>query len=199
MYRAYREMTIPAGPEWVEEHIRRLSANGIQTHFQLAGVSQLETVERMMRRGVCNVPLIMTWVAIGGGFEAPNLYNLANFVRATPDGAVLTLETSMLNVLPINMMAIAMGLHVRCGIEDNIWTQDRKAKMSSVKQIEQLVRISREFGREVADAQGSAPHLPDRRPSTGTPTKRWRRTVSRRTASRSSARSCGPPVERGQR
>jgi hypothetical protein len=55
-------------------------------------------------------------------------------------------------VLPLNMMAIAMGLHVRCGIEDNIWTQDRKAKMGSVKQIEQLVRISREFGREVADA-----------------------------------------------
>jgi hypothetical protein len=70
-----------------------------------------------------------------------------------PDGAVLTLETSMLNVLPINMMAIAMGLHVRCGIEDNIWTQDRKAKMSSVKQIEQLVRMSREFGREVANGK----------------------------------------------
>jgi hypothetical protein len=51
------------------------------------------------------------------------------------------------------MMAIAMGLHVRCGIEDNIWTQDRKAKMSSVKQIEQLVRISREFGREVANGK----------------------------------------------
>ena len=106
-----------------------------------------------MRRGACNVPLILTWVAIGGGFDAPNIYNLANFVRAVPDGAVLTLETSMLNVLPINMMAIAMGLHVRCGIEDNIWTQDRKAKMSSVKQIEQLVRISREFGREVANGK----------------------------------------------
>jgi uncharacterized protein (DUF849 family) len=146
-------MTIPAGPSWVEEHIKRLSANGIQTHFQLANITQLETVERMMRRNVCNVPLILTWVAIGGGFDAPNIYNLANFVRAVPDGAVLTLETSMLNVLPINMMAIAMGLHVRCGIEDNIWTQDRKAKMGSVKQIEQLVRISREFGREVADGK----------------------------------------------
>jgi uncharacterized protein (DUF849 family) len=152
-YRAYREMTIPAGPEWVEEHIRRLSAKGIQTHFQLANITQLETVERMMRRGVCNVPLILTWVAIGGGFDAPNLYNLANFVRAVPDGAVLTLETSMLNVLPLNMMAIALGLHVRCGIEDNIWTQDRKAKLGSVKQIEQLVRIARECSREVADAQ----------------------------------------------
>ncbi len=150
-YRAYREMTIPAGPEWVEEHISRLSAKGIQTHFQLAGVTQIETVERMMRRGVCNVPLILTWVAIGGGFEAPNLYNLANFVRACPDGSVLTLETSMLNVLPLNMMAMAMGLHVRCGIEDNIWTQDRSRKMGTVLQIEQLVRISREIGRAVAN------------------------------------------------
>ncbi|WP_310461802.1 3-keto-5-aminohexanoate cleavage protein [Sphaerotilus sp.] len=153
LYRAYREMTIPAGPEWVEEHIRRLSAKGIQTQFQLANITQLETVERMMRRGVCNVPLILTWVAIGGGFDAPNLYNLANFVRAVPDGAVLTLETSMLNVLPINMMAIALGLHVRCGNEDNLWQQDRKAKMGSVRQIEQLVRIARECGREVADGQ----------------------------------------------
>ena len=152
-YRAYREMTIPAGPEWVEEHIKRLSASGIQTQFQLGSLTQLETVERMMRRGTCNVPLILTWVAIGGGQEAPNLYNLASFVRAVPDGAVLTLETAMLNVLPINMMAIAMGMHVRCGIEDNIWTQDRKAKMSSVKQIEQLVRISREFGREIANGK----------------------------------------------
>lgn len=150
MRRAYEEMTIPAGPEWVEEHIRRLSANGVQTHFQLANITQLETVERMMRRGTCNVPLILTWVALGGGFDAPNLYNLANFVRGVPDGAVLTLESSMLNVLPLNMMAIAMGLHVRCGIEDNIWTQRRERKMSSVEQVEQLVRISREFGRDIA-------------------------------------------------
>jgi uncharacterized protein (DUF849 family) len=95
----------------------------------------------------------MNWVAIGGGMDAPNIYNLANFVRATPDGAVLTLESSMRNVLPINMMAIAMGLHVRCGIEDNLWTQDRKSKMSTVRQIEQLVRLSREFGREVASGK----------------------------------------------
>jgi uncharacterized protein (DUF849 family) len=106
-----------------------------------------------MRNGTCNVPLILTWVAIGGGFDQPNIYNLANFVRAVPDGAVLTLETSMLNVLPINMMAIALGLHVRCGIEDNLWTQDRRGKMSSVQQVEQLVRISRELGREIASGK----------------------------------------------
>jgi uncharacterized protein (DUF849 family) len=149
-YNAYREMVVPSGPGWAEEHVRRLSAAGIQSAFQFYNINSFETVERMIRRGVYMGPLVMNWVAISGGMDAPNIYNLANFLRAVPDGAMLTVESSMRNVLPINMMGMAMGLHVRCGIEDNLWTQDRKAKMSTVKQIEQLVRLSREFGREIA-------------------------------------------------
>ena len=152
VFNAYKEMTVPAQPGWAEEHIRRLSAAGIQSAFQCYNINSFESVERLMRRGIYKGPLVLNWVAIGGGMDAPNIYNLANFVRACPDGSVLTLESSMLNTLPVNMMAIAMGLHVRCGIEDNLWTQDRKEKMSSVRQIEQLVRISTEFGRGIADA-----------------------------------------------
>jgi len=152
-YNAYREMVVPSGPGWAEEHVRRLSAAGIQSAFQFYNINSFETVERMIRRGVYKGPLVMNWVAISGGMDAPNIYNLANFLRAVPDGAMLTVESSMRNVLPINMIGMAMGLHVRCGIEDNLWTQDRKAKMSTVKQIEQLVRLSREFGREVASGK----------------------------------------------
>lgn len=153
VYKAYKEMTVPAQPGWAEEHIRRLNAAGIQSAFQCYNINSFESVERLIRRGVYKGPLVMNWVAIGGGMDAPNIYNLANFVRATPDGAVLTVESSMRNVLPVNMMGIAMGLHVRCGIEDNLWNQSRTRKMSSVEQIEQLVRISREFGRNIATAQ----------------------------------------------
>ena len=152
-YAAYREMIVPAGPGWAEEHVRRLSAAGIQSAFQFYNINSFETVERMIRRGVYMGPLVMNWVAIGGGMDQPHVYSLANFLRAVPDGAVLTVESSLRHVLPINMMGIAMGLHVRCGIEDNLWTQDRKAKMSTVRQIEQLVRIAREFGRPVANGK----------------------------------------------
>ena len=150
MHDAYREMIVPSGPGWVEEHIRRLSAAGIQSAFQFYNINSYETVERFLRRGVYKGPLVMNWVAISGGMDAPNIYNLANFLRAIPDGSMLTVESSMRNVLPVNMMGIALGLHVRCGIEDNIWNQDRSARIGTVKQIEQLVRISREFGREIA-------------------------------------------------
>jgi uncharacterized protein (DUF849 family) len=153
IYNAYKEMTVPAQPGWAEEHIRRLSEAGIQSAFQCYNINSFESVERLIRRGIYKGPLVMNWVAISGGMDAPNIYNLANFVRATPDGAVLTVESSVRNVLPVNMIGIAMGLHVRCGIEDNLWNQARTKRMSTVEQIEQLVRISREFGREVATAQ----------------------------------------------
>ena len=153
IYEAYKEMTVPAQPGWVEEHIRRLTKAGIQSAFQCYNINSFDSVERLMRRGVYKGPLVMNWVAIGGGMDVPNIYSLANFVRAVPDGAVLTVESSMRNVLPVNMMGIAMGLHVRCGIEDNLWNQSRSAKMGTVAQVEQLVAISRQFGRPIATAK----------------------------------------------
>ncbi len=142
-------MVVPAGPGWVMEHLKRLTANGIQPHFQLANIPQLETVERLIRRGHYMGPLNLTWVAIGGGFDGPNPYNMMNFINRVPDGASLTLETLMRSVLPVNTMAIAMGLHPRCGNEDTLWGR-KGEKMTSVQQIEQLVRIAGELGREVA-------------------------------------------------
>ena len=45
--------------------------------------------------------------------------------------------------------AVMLGIHVRVGIEDNIWRR-KGERMTSVQQIEQMVRISREIGRDVA-------------------------------------------------
>jgi uncharacterized protein (DUF849 family) len=153
VFNAYKEMTVPAQPGWAEEHIRRLSAAGIQSAFQCYNINSFDSVERLMRRGIYKGPLVMNWVAIGGGMDVPNVYSLANFVRAVPDGAVVTVESSVLNVLPVNTMGIAMGLHVRTGTEDNLWNQTRTEKIGSAKQVEQLVRISRELSRPIATPQ----------------------------------------------
>jgi hypothetical protein len=56
------------------------------------------------------------------------------------------------NVLPFNMIAMSMGLHPRCGIEDTIIDQHGN-RMTSVQQIEQCVRVARELGREIASGK----------------------------------------------
>ncbi|MBL8351126.1 MAG: 3-keto-5-aminohexanoate cleavage protein [Burkholderiaceae bacterium] len=153
---AYREMWIPSGPAFVAEHLKRLQASGIQPHFMLGDAGQLETVERLIRRGAYTGPLVLNWVGIGGGADGPNPYNMMEFIRRVPAGAVLTIESIMRNVLPLNTMAIAMGLHVRVGIEDNLWGR-KGQRITSVQQVEQMVRIARELHRDVASgAQAKA-------------------------------------------
>ena len=67
-YEAFREMIVPGGPGWAEEHVKRLTAAGIQSAFQFYNINSFETVERMIRRGIYKGPLVMNWVAIGGGW-----------------------------------------------------------------------------------------------------------------------------------
>ena len=57
-YQAYREMIVPSAPSWVEEHVRRLSAAGIQSAFQFYNINSYETVERLIRRGIYKGPLV---------------------------------------------------------------------------------------------------------------------------------------------
>ncbi|AOY96408.1 transposase [Cupriavidus sp. USMAA2-4] len=149
---AYRDMIVPSNPSWHVEHIRRLVANGIQPHFMLGNLTSLETVERLIRRGDYCGPLVLNYVAIGGGAAGLHPADMIEFARRTPDGAVLTIETLNRNVVPMNTMAIALGLHVRVGIEDTLFGPDGE-RASSVRQVEQMVRIARELHREVASGE----------------------------------------------
>ncbi|MGF0175976.1 3-keto-5-aminohexanoate cleavage protein [Streptomyces sp. Marseille-Q5077] len=57
-------------------------------------------------------------LAIGGGIGGRHPAELIEFVRRTPDGAVLTIKSSMRALAPMNAKSIALGVHVRVGNED---------------------------------------------------------------------------------
>ncbi|MFS8981009.1 3-keto-5-aminohexanoate cleavage protein [Cupriavidus necator] len=149
---AYRNMVVPSNPSWHVEHLRRLVANGIQPHFMLTGLASLESVERLVRRGAYNGPLILNYTAVGGGASGVHPADMLEFVRRTPDGAVLTIESLGRSVFPLNAMAIALGMHVRVGIEDTLRGPTGE-RMTSVQQIESMVRMARELNRDIASGE----------------------------------------------
>ena len=151
-YNAYKEMITEAPPSFVEEHLKRLIAKKIQPHFMIGSIHQLETVERLIRRGLYTGPLVLNHMALGGGYAGRNPADMLEFVRRCPDGAVLTIESLMRTVPPICTMAVALGLHVRVGVEDNLWRK-KGERFTSVQQVEQMVRIARELGRDVATGE----------------------------------------------
>ena len=51
----------------------------------------------------------------------------------------------------INRLAIAMGGHVRVGLEDNLWWDDDRTELATnPRLVERLVTIARAMGREPA-------------------------------------------------
>ena len=115
----------------MKEHLKRLVAAGIQPHFMIGSVKDLETVERIVRQGQYMGPYVLNWVSIGGGHDGPNPRNLMEFINRVPQNATLTVEGLMRHVYPLCTMGIAMGLHVRVGQEDNLYGRRGDARPRS--------------------------------------------------------------------
>ena len=149
---AWAGMVVDATPAFYLEHLKRLRQHKIQPYFVPGHVHQLELIERLIRAGVYMGPLNMAIAGYGGGTLGRNPFHWMEFLRSTPQGAVVTFWSSMRGLISLSAMAIVLGQHVRVGNEDNLWGANRQ-RASSVKQVEGAVRICREFGRKVATAE----------------------------------------------
>ncbi len=109
-------------------------------------------MERLIRQGLYAGPVNHCLVAIGGGTCGRNPFDWMEYLRRSPHGSTLTFENSMRAVIPMMTVAIALGIHVRVGNEDNIWRK-KGERFKTVQQIEQMVRIAKEIGRPVATCQ----------------------------------------------
>jgi uncharacterized protein (DUF849 family) len=141
-----------AGPAFYIEHLKRLRKNGIQPYFITANVHTLEIIERLIRAGLYMGPLNHNLTAIGGGACGRNPFDWMEYVRRSPQGSVVHFENTMRGNIAMNAMAVVLGLHPRCGIEDNIW-RVKGERFTTVKQIEQMVRLSEGYGRKIATAE----------------------------------------------
>jgi 3-keto-5-aminohexanoate cleavage enzyme len=50
-------------------------------------------------------------------------------------------------------MGMAMGGHVRVGLEDNIYFSKGRLAQGNAELVERVVKIARDYGREIATAQ----------------------------------------------
>jgi len=148
--KAYMNMVADAAPEFYIEHLKRLRKHGIQPMFAMAHVHTLEAIEHLIRTGVYLGPVNQTMTALGGaGGCGRNPFDFMEWVRRSPQGSIATYESLWRTVAPYAAMAIALGIHIRVGIEDNLWRR-KGERMTSIQQVEQVVRIAKELGRKVA-------------------------------------------------
>jgi 3-keto-5-aminohexanoate cleavage enzyme len=104
----------------------------------------------MVKKGLLKTPLHFDFVmgvpgAIMG--EPRDLMYLANSI---PAGSTWTVAGIGRYELPLAVMAIVMGGHVRVGFEDNIFYSKGVLAESNAQLVARVARIAKECGREVA-------------------------------------------------
>lgn len=149
---AWAGLWADAGPAFYIEHLKRLRKNGIQPYFMMAHIHQLEIVERLIRKGLYMGPLNHNLTAIGGGCCGRNPFDWMEYLRRSPQGSVVHFENTMRGCIPMCATGVMLGVHVRVGIEDNLW-RVKGERFTTVKQVEQMARLSVAFGRKVATGE----------------------------------------------
>jgi 3-keto-5-aminohexanoate cleavage enzyme len=71
-------------------------------------------------------------------------------INETPENAIYIVPGIGPYQLPMNVMAIIMGGHVRVGLEDNIYYKRGELSSGTAQQVARIRRISEEMNRPLA-------------------------------------------------
>jgi len=126
---------------------------GIKLELEVFDAGMVSTCLRYLKNGLLNPPLHFQFVlGTRGGMPAVPK-SLLYLTEIIPQGSTWSVIGVGKGQLPMATMAILMEGHVRVGLEDNIYYSEGVLARSNAELVERVVRITKEFGREVATSQ----------------------------------------------
>lgn len=145
-----RENVFLNPPEFLEMLAKETLTKAIKPELEVFEVGMAQTCLRYMEKGLLKPPLHFQFVlGIVGGMPATPK-SLLHLYEIIPEGSTWSVIGIGPGQLPMAMIAMAMGGHVRVGLEDNIYYSKGVLARSNAQLVERVVRIAKEFGREVA-------------------------------------------------
>ncbi len=122
---------------------------GVRPELEIFDKGHLSNARRLAAEGVLTLPQHVDFVlGVPGALEA-SVANLCDLVADLPAGCTWSVAGIGRHQLPLAIAAIAMGGHVRVGLEDNIYySKGRLATNGEL--VARIVRIAAEVGRPVA-------------------------------------------------
>ncbi|PZR58920.1 MAG: 3-keto-5-aminohexanoate cleavage protein [Candidatus Meridianibacter frigidus] len=125
---------------------------GVTPELEIFDKGHLANARRLEREGLLHFPQHVDFVlGVPGGLDA-TVANLCDLVAGLPAKCTWSVAGIGRAQLPLAMAAIAMGGHVRVGLEDNIYYS--KGRLATNEElVARVVRIAGEAGRPVASAE----------------------------------------------
>jgi 3-keto-5-aminohexanoate cleavage enzyme len=139
-------------PQFLDAAAARMKAMGVKPELEVFDSGMLVTCLRLREEGKLTDPLYFQFV-LGTPWGAPATPETLLYLQGQiPPNAVWSVIGIGKAHLPMAMMAMIMGGHIRVGLEDNIYYSKGILAKSNAEFVERIVRIAQAYGRDIASA-----------------------------------------------
>jgi len=137
-------------PEFLDRAAEKMRESGVKPEIEIFDLGMVITSLRMRDQGKLDDPLHFQFV-LGTPWGAPATpKSFLHLYEHIPDNSTWSMIGIGKGHLPMSMMALTMGGHIRVGLEDNIYYSQGVLAETNAQFVDRIVRISWEYGREIA-------------------------------------------------
>jgi 3-keto-5-aminohexanoate cleavage enzyme len=139
----------------IERFAHEIAARDVKPELEVYSAAMLEEVEHLLGLGILSPPYVINLVfhtpTQGGTRGTPeNLLDAVARIRALATDVRINVSSMGPTQLPLTTIALAMGLNIRVGMEDNVLYRRGEPLVSNAQLVERAVRIAHELDRPPA-------------------------------------------------
>lgn len=124
---------------------------GIKPEIEVFDISMMNCAVALVKEGVLTAPLHFQFCLGAPGAMEATPENLVTMLRYLPEGSTWSAFGTGRQHMPILYTALAMGGHIRVGLEDNVY-YSKGVKATNVMLVERAVKAVELYGKKPATA-----------------------------------------------
>lgn len=136
-------------PPFIDFLAQVYQETGVKPEIEVFETGMIANALFLQKKGFIQPPLHFDFVLGAPGAMPGTVKNLQFLSESIPAGSTWSVAGIGKAEIPLSAAAIAMGGHVRVGLEDNLYLPDGSLASNPLL-VEKIVRIAREVGREIA-------------------------------------------------
>lgn len=138
-------------PKTIVSLLGRMREKNIKPELEIFDSGMLDYTQYLIDKGILEGPHYFNLFLGSLGTLAAKPENLMHLILKIPQESIWAATGVGQFQFRVNCWAIALGGHVRVGLEDSIWMDKQKTDLASnVRLVERLVKVGRVLGREPA-------------------------------------------------
>ncbi|MCI8608084.1 MAG: 3-keto-5-aminohexanoate cleavage protein [Firmicutes bacterium] len=137
-------------PKFLEQLGHLMQEVGTKPELEIFDVGMVDTAKHYIKTGVLKAPCHFQLVMNAAGGMAGTVENLVYLKNQLPEGSTWSATGISRSHMPILLATLALGGHVRVGLEDNVYYAHGVLAESNAQLVKRAANIIREAGYQVA-------------------------------------------------